>query len=113
MTEVMTHILTQAYNEGARRHPDADPHYHAAFANSVAYAVTGASGGYGGPSMREHLAARHLGPGGEWSLEEAMNKVEEICYGPLTSEHASIFTSEFCFDDPEGDKEAARKFLRR
>ena len=51
-------ILERAFEYGKSQHPDAPAEHHAAFANSVAYAMTGASGGYGGPSMREHLASR-------------------------------------------------------
>ena len=42
-------ILKKAYELGKATHPDAPNQHHAAFANSVACFVTGASGGYGGP----------------------------------------------------------------
>lgn len=50
-------ILKEAYEHGLRLHPDAPKEHHSAFANSVAYAIAAVYGGYGGPSMREHLAS--------------------------------------------------------
>lgn len=40
-------ILEQAMNWGKAQHPQSNQYRHAAFANSVAYLVSGASGGYG------------------------------------------------------------------
>lgn len=51
-------VLERAMTWARKNRPKASPERHAAFANSVAYAVTGASGGYGGPSVREHAASR-------------------------------------------------------
>lgn len=109
-------ILREARRIGEERHPDAPAEHNAAFANSVAYAVTGASGGYGGPSMREHWASRlaisTFGVGaGRCSIEQAISALEECCYGPLTLQHALMLECEYCFDDAPGEVEAARQLL--
>ena len=108
-------ILREARRIGEERHPDAPAEHHSAFANSVAYAVTGWSGGYGGPSMREHWAsrvvARRFGGSGHCSFNEAVAALDECCYGPLTLEHALMLECEHCFDDAPGEVEAARQLL--
>lgn len=102
-------ILKQAKERGEQKHPDAPIQHHAAFANSVACFVTGASGGYGGPSVREHTAER-MGSAekrmGEWGFEEAINFCDAPCYGELTELHHTLFREEHCFDDSQGDLEA-------
>lgn len=107
-------ILEKAWCLGKERHPDAPSQHHAAFANSVAYAVTRMSGGYGGPSMREHWASRIVASsfGSQpCSFEQAVELLEENSYGPLTTEHAMMLDVEYCFDDAPGDQEAARKMF--
>lgn len=110
-------ILQEAWRIGKERHPDAPAEHNAAFANSVAYAVTGASGGYGGPSMREHWASRvaisRFGGSGRCSFEEAVAALDECCYGPLTLEHALMLRCECCFDDASGEVEAAHQLLAK
>lgn len=109
--------LTEAMNLGRRTHSDAAAEHHAAFANSVAYAVTGWSGGYGGPSMREHAASRHLHNlglrPGSISFDDAVKLVEEICYGPLTLAIAQMLEVEYCFDDPASEQEEALRLLQK
>lgn len=77
---------------GRERHQDAPKEHHEAFEKSVAYAVTGIEGPVVA-SMREHwcrtLIAR-AGPPGSMSFEEAVSLCEEVCYGPLTKEIASM-----------------------
>lgn len=107
--------LEKAFELGKERHPDAPQEHHAAFANLVAYAMTANSGGYGGPSMRENLGARLIvakfGTGaGRCTFEQAVELVEECCYGKLTLEHAQMLEQEYCFDAP-GEVEVARKLL--
>lgn len=101
-------ILKQAFELGKQKHPDAPNQHHCAFANSVACFVTGASGGYGGPSVREHAAER-MGSRekqmGEWSFEDAVKFCESICYGELTDCHKEVFKMEHCFDDTKEDLE--------
>ena len=108
-------ILQEAWRIGTEHHHDAPAEHHSAFANSVAYAVTGWSGGYGGPSMREHWAsrvvARRFGGSGHCSFNEAVAALDECCYGPLTLEHALMLECEHCFDDAPGEVEAARQLL--
>ena len=107
-------ILERALVLGKERHPDAPSQHHAAFANSVAYAVTRMSGGYGGPSMREHWASRIVASScgrQSCSFEQAVELLEENSYGPLTTEHALMLELEYCFDDAPGEQEAAKKML--
>lgn len=79
----------------------------AAFCGSVVYLMTGASGGYGGPSIREHAvsyAAIEGGrPGGDYSFDEACEFAGPIVFGPLTSLHRRVFQNEYCFDDDPDD----------
>ena len=114
MQDQMADILTRAMALGREKHPDAPAAHHAAFANSVAYAVTGWSGGYGGPSMREHWAGRlahQAGTPGAISFEKAVEVCEEVCYGPLTVEIARMLPDEHCFDDAPGEREEAFRLL--
>jgi len=107
-------VLNRAYELGKKRHPKAPEQHHAAFANSVAYAVTGSSGGFGGPSMREHWATRLASTArkrGEIDFDAAVELVEVACYGPLTVDIALALSREHCFDDAPGERELARQFL--
>ena len=107
-------ILERALVLGKERHPGAPSQHHAAFANSVAYAVMRMSGGYGGPSMREHWASRIIASafgGRSCSFEQAIDLLDECCYGPLTVQHACMLDCEYCFDDAPGEVEQARKLL--
>lgn len=107
-------VLERAMKLGKEKRPEAPQHHHASFANSVATLVTGWSGGYGGPSMREHWAGRvaeSKGSDGSFSFEDAMTAVEEACYGPLTIDHARMMEDEHCFDDAPGEVEEAQRLL--
>ena len=109
-------ILKRAYEYGKNQHPDAPAEHHAAFANSVAYAMTGASGGYGGPSMREHLASRlvisKFGAGANrCTFEQATELLDDCCYGKLTLQHALMLDDEHCFDDAPGEIDIAHELL--
>ena len=101
-------ILEKAFELGKTNHPESPNQHHAAFANSVACFVTGASGGYGGPSVREHTAER-MGSRkkrmGEWDFNEAVKFCDSQCYGELTKYHKEIFKVEHCFDDAREDLE--------
>ena len=107
-------------------------HHRCAFANSVAYLVTGASGGFGGPSMREHLVSWSLGtvgstkamgqtitaitPGdlpmpGQWTFEDAIAHAAPLCFEPAASYRnrlLQIQERENCFDDDPEDIAALR-----
>lgn len=129
-------ILETALIDGQQRHPNAPAQYHAAFANSVAYLVTGASGGYGGPSCREHAVSHSAllqgggkattvgdmnafvpGPDtvmpGKWSYESAIAFAEPLCFGKLQDIHFQCYRSENCFDDAPSDVEALKKWQHR
>lgn len=108
-------ILDRAMAVGAELHPGAPKEHHAAFANSVAYLVTGFSGGFGGPSMREHLAGRigHAkGLVSNCAFEQAVEAVKVCCYGDLTVEHANML-EEHCFDDAPGEVAQTRSLLQQ
>ena len=109
-------ILKKAYELGKATHPDAPNQHHCAFANSVACFVTGASGGYGGPSVREHAAER-MGSRekrmGDWGFVESVKFCESPCYGELTELHHVLFRDESCFDDSEGDLEVLRSRFQK
>lgn len=118
-------ILKNALAWGRESHPGAHGSRHAAFANSVAYLTTGASGGYGGPTLREHAVSWSLtGDGvvdtesfaipihrpdgripraGEWDYEAAIAFCDPICYGALPAICKKIATVEYFFDDDPED----------
>lgn len=76
-----------------------------AFANSVSYFVTGWSGGYGGPSVREHAASRFKTKS-ECSLSEVIKMLEDPkgpIFGPITDLHRNLYQIEHCFDDDPDD----------
>ena len=107
-------VLTRAVKLGKERYPSAPAEHHATFANSVAYLVTGMSGGFGGPSMREHQASRighSAGLVSNCTFEQATEAVELCCFGPLTYEHACMLNVEHCFDDAPGEEAEARRLL--
>lgn len=107
--------LQQAMALGRNKHPNAPAEHHAAFANSVAYAVTGFSGGYGGPSMREHWCSRLIhqkGMPGQIGFDEAVGICEQVCYGPLTKEIAQMLDIEHCFDDAPGEQQQAQQMIQ-
>lgn len=124
-------ILEKALNLGRAKNPEAHSSRHSAYANSVAYLVTGASGGYGGPSMREHAVSWslvgngmrfrsgfmiHFSDGsvkqaGEWEFENACRHAESICYGDLPEICTQIKQSEYCFNDDPADLEEVKRRL--
>ena len=97
--------LERALKIARERRPDAAPQRHAAFANSVAYLLTGTSGGYGGPSVREHAASHQFG-GQRLDFDQAVKKLiadDGPIFGPLTELHRQLWTDENCFDDDPAD----------
>ncbi len=107
-------ILEQAMALGKERYSNAPGKCHAAFANSVAYIMTGMAGGFGGPSMREHWAGRvahSKGLVGNCSFEQAVEVAEGVCFGPLSYEIALMLEVEYCFDDAPNEQEEARQLL--
>ena len=110
MPDEYEEILQRARQLVEERRPDASPQKKAAFANSVAYLVTGWAGGFGGPSVREHAASRQYGQKGPlkglWLFEEACNLLlseDGPVFGPLTSFHRQCWAEEHCFDDDPQD----------
>jgi len=85
--------------------PNASAQKKAAFANSVAYLVTECSGGYGGPSVREHAVA-HTYIAKPYSFERALELLLDengLIFGPLREIHFYCFRHEHCFNDDSDD----------
>lgn len=129
--------LKSAMDWAIEHHPDSSLYHRCAFANSVAYLVTGFSGGYGRPSLREHLCSWSLaGPNGfvnaievsgeamsaiypdgsipragRWSFEAALEHCAKLCFSPAAdyrSQLLQILEREHCFDDDPIDLEELR-----
>lgn len=124
----MEDILEKALSWAQENYPDASRQHQCAFANSVQYLVTGASGGYGGPSIREHLVSWSLGNvgaidvggiamttvsqnkslpyPGEWKFDVACKFAAPLCFEPV-SKYKNILIQiterEYCFDDDADD----------
>jgi hypothetical protein len=113
----MVEILEKALAWAKERHPDAPVQHQCAFANSVQYLCTGWSGGYGGPSVREHACSHALVGNspmpGDWEFEAACKFVEPICFGLIARLHFDCWRSENCFDDAPEDLLALRNFRQR
>lgn len=121
-------VLKQAMEYALTHYPSESAQRRAAFANSVAYLVTGWSGGYGGPSVREHLVSwwvhnpstikfdhwsiSHeptLPKPGEWKVEEAYLVCEAFCFRSLPKATSlRIAAIEQCFDDDPTDLKVIR-----
>lgn len=100
---------------GQARHPDATARHNATFANVANYGLTGWSGGYGGPSMREHWGSCLItreGEPGAIPFARVMEIAEQAAYGPFSVEMARMLAYEQCFDDPDGEQEQALLLLR-
>ena len=98
-------VLERAKKLINERKPGASPQKMAAFANSVAYLVTGWAGGYGGPSVRDH-AVSHTYGGKRYTFEKAVALLisdEGLIFGPLTEVHRQCWQDEYCFDDDPED----------
>jgi len=129
--------LEKAMEWARLNHLTASTEHKAAFANSVAYLVNGGSGGYGGPSIREHLvswslagksgsveaiaiageAMTLLNPDGslpmpgQWSFDAAIAHCEPLCFDPAEKYRdllIKIQEREHCFDDDPEDIKALR-----
>jgi hypothetical protein len=105
-------ILERARHFIELSRPDASPQRHAAFANAVAYLVTGEAGGYGGPSVREH-AASALYRAERWKFEQAVAELLDPggpIFGPLTELHHDLWLEFDCRDDDPDDLEQLRSW---
>ncbi|OQA03212.1 MAG: hypothetical protein BWY68_00802 [bacterium ADurb.Bin400] len=104
-TQSYDEVLQRARRLAEERHPQASTQTHVAFANSVASLVTGSSGGYGGPSVREHAASQMHG-GRNYTFEEAVELLldpQGVIFGPIAEIHRICWTDEHCFDDDPDD----------
>jgi hypothetical protein len=113
MYDMFQQVLADALAWAKKKYAGASPQKLAAFANSVAYGMTGWAGGYGGPSVREHVAGNMLRQKvlltPNLSFEEACAEVEGLVFGPLTPAHQAVFKREHTFDDDPADLEALHK----
>jgi len=119
-------VLSKALAWAKENYAQASTQHQAAFANSVSYLVTGFSGGYGGPSLREHLVSWSLGEvrsvsvggvamttvfptkplPGEWQFEDAVLFASPLCFDPAEAfgeKLLQIWEREYCFDNDPGD----------
>lgn len=104
-------ILREARTWGESHHPNASSQHHAAFANSVMYATHRMSGGFGGPSIREHAANKAVNESGidfaDKPIEDTYKFVEPFVYGELTSLHYELWSDKrikgISFDNDEAD----------
>jgi hypothetical protein len=130
-------FLKRAINWACANKPDSSMSHKAAFANSVAYLCSSWSGGYGGPSMREHLCSwalagaeglnetaslnglaitiqfpdGRLPRAGHWDFQQAVKFCEPLCFEPAQRYLKillQISEREHCFDDDPADLEALR-----
>lgn len=126
-------VLEKALKWANENYSNAPNQNHCAFANSVQYLVTGWSGGYGGPSAREH-AVSYASAGvnaknmalptgltvlfpdgtlpapGEWKFDQACKFAAPLCFGQITELHFKMWRQENCFDDSEEDIKALKFF---
>jgi len=124
--------LRKAMEWAKANRPASSLQHKAAFANSVSYLVTGASGGFGGPSIREHLCSWSLGetiavnvgseamtaiiPGnlpmpGSWDFQTAIEHCDRLCFAPVDvfrNQLLQILEREYCFDDDPEDVKTLR-----
>lgn len=101
---------------GQEHHPDASEQHHAAFMNSVVYALFRFTGRMGGPSVREHAASAALNgektpTAQEWVAKPRKDLYEfldPIIYGPIQDLHIRswITMKDICFDDDLADIES-------
>lgn len=131
-------VLSQAMEWAIAHHPQSSLAHRCAFANSVQYLVTGGSGGFGGPSIREHLVSWSLAGdngtiavvnigdeamtalypdgslpiAGAWEFKAACNHAAPLCFDPVDAYRdrlLQIQEREHCFDDDPADLETLRK----
>lgn len=122
-------LLSKAMAWAKENKADSSMAHKCAFANSVQYLVSGWSGGYGGPSLREHLVSWALsGPNGrnegmiqfpdgslpsagEWEYEKAIAFCAPLCFEPAEKYREKllqIMEVEHHFDDDPVDLKALR-----
>lgn len=122
-------------------YPVASLEHRVAFANSVDYLVGGASSGFGGPSLREHLCSWSLaGPDGKvgsidvagtamtaihsdgslpragnWTFEDAVKHCAPLCFGPAVDYRLQLLQIQerehCCHDDVTDLEELRKKFV--
>lgn len=99
-----TTIAAQALRWADANYPEASVQHRTAFANGVAVLVTGESGGYGGPSIREHAITAHKNDQILWDELAAIALAAPIAFGPLDIELAQLIAAtKQCRDDDPAD----------
>ena len=133
----MDDVLEKAMKWAKENCPNASMNHKAAFANSVQYLVCGYSGGYGGPSLREHLVSWSLAGReglneagnlngvaitiqypdgslprvGDWSFDKAVEFCNPLCFDgaeKYLNLLVQIQEREYCFDDDPSDLDVLR-----
>lgn len=101
-----TAVAARAMSWANANYPESSIERRAAFANGVALLVTGESGGYGGPSIREHAIARQKKDRALWDEISAIALAAPIAFGLLDVDLArTIAASSPCRDDDPADLE--------
>jgi hypothetical protein len=103
---------SQAMEWSQNHYPDGSLQHHAAFVNSVTYAVFRFTGRFSGPSIREHVAnaainANEIDGWTEDSIEPLYLFLGPLIHGPIMDQHIRtwIMQKDICFnDDPEDIK---------
>ena len=106
LADEFTGVLERAMGYARDHYPQASPQHRAAFANSVAYLCTGTSGGYGGPSVREHAATRAYAHRMPMSEAEAIYELADpdgVIFGPIGDVHRACWRDEHCHSDDPAD----------
>ena len=130
-------FLKKSMDWACANKPNESMSHKAAFANSVSYLCSGWSGGYGGPSLREHLCSwalagaeglnktaslnglaisiqfpdNRLPRPGHWDFQEAVEFCVPLCFEPAEKHMKTLLQiseREHCFDDDPADLEALR-----
>ncbi len=101
-------VLEKAMKLVKEKYPNASPQKKAAFANTVQTLVTGLSGGYGGPSVRELAACEMYANLGMISFQKATDLLLDkngLIFGPIQEIHRATYVrdKEICFDDDPDD----------
>lgn len=120
MLEGLKQEEAQAREWGKMRHPEASPQHHAAFVNSVTYALFRFTGRFGGPSVREHAAGTAINDSDmDWRngpRTDLYAFLDPVVYGPIQDAHIKtwIMFKDISFDDDPGDikqlNEAAKNY---
>ncbi len=116
--EAQDAFVERAFREAQKKMPNHSMAKHAALANALASVLTGISGGYGGPSVREYVAEQVLREKVDVDSPLAYKSAMQILldpkgpiYGPVTQQHLVYWCEYDNFDNDPDDIEALQKLL--